>query len=82
LHQWATGDTGHRSDGLFNLVYDPAFLMNAWHRVAGNTGARTAGIERETVAWIEARIGVPEFLNELRDRLKDGRFAPVEVGWR
>ena len=79
LHRWATEDTGRRFDDLFNLVGDPAFLMNAWERVAGNIGARTAGIDRATVAWIETRIGVPEFLNELRNRLKSGQFTPVEV---
>jgi RNA-directed DNA polymerase len=79
LHRWANEDTGRRFDDLFNLVDDPAFLMNARERVAGNIGARTAGIDRATVAWIETRIGVPEFLNELRNRLKSGQFTPVEV---
>src|SRR3954465_12081642 len=33
-----------------NLVHDPAFLVMAWERVAGNTGARTPGVDRATVA--------------------------------
>jgi RNA-directed DNA polymerase len=42
LHQWASDDTARRFDDLFNLVYDPAFLMHAWERVAGTKelGAR------------------------------------------
>ncbi|MFF0682978.1 hypothetical protein ACFYVW_30955 [Streptomyces tendae] len=32
------------------LVYDPGFLIDAWNRVAGNTGAKTAGIDGLTVA--------------------------------
>jgi hypothetical protein len=35
LHQWATSDPGRRFDDLFNLVYDPAFLVTAWNRVRG-----------------------------------------------
>ena len=27
LHRWATGDPGRRFDDLYNLVYDPAFLV-------------------------------------------------------
>ena len=46
------GIRGRRFDDLYNLVCDPAFLMVAWERVAGNAGARTAGIDRATVAWI------------------------------
>ena len=43
LHCWAGGDPGRRFDDLYNLVCDPAFLVVAWQRVAGNKGARTAG---------------------------------------
>ena len=45
LHQWAIADPGRRFDDLFNLVYDPAFLVVAWGRVRGNKGARTAGVD-------------------------------------
>jgi RNA-directed DNA polymerase len=79
LHQWAGGDPSRRFDDLFNLVYDPAFLVHAWERVSGNTGARTAGVDRATVALIESRIGVGEFLGQIRDLLKLGEFQPVEV---
>ncbi len=34
--RWSTGDTTARFDDLFNLVVDPAFLVMAWERVAGN----------------------------------------------
>ncbi|HSH59730.1 MAG TPA: hypothetical protein VK988_08855, partial [Acidimicrobiales bacterium] len=45
LHQWATSDPGGRFDDLYNLVYDPAFLVVAWSRVRGNKGARSAGVD-------------------------------------
>ena len=58
LHRWAGEDSARRFGDLFNLVYDPAFLVHAWERVSTNTGARTAGIDKATVAWIETRVGV------------------------
>ncbi|WP_406314541.1 group II intron reverse transcriptase/maturase [Streptosporangium sp. NBC_01639] len=79
LHRWATDDLGRRFGDLFNLVYDRAFLVHAWERVSSNAGARTAGVDRATVAWIEARIGVETFLEEIRNSLKFGGFEPVEV---
>src|SRR5215218_6214502 len=79
LHGWATGDPGRRFDDLFNLVHDPAFLVVAWERVASNTGARTPGIDRATVAWIESRIGVEVFLRDVRAQLKGRVFQPVAV---
>jgi RNA-directed DNA polymerase len=79
LHRWAGDDPSRRFGDLFNLVYDPMFLAEAWFRVAGNAGARTPGIDKATVAGIENRIGVPEFLGQIRDSLKSGEFRPVEV---
>lgn len=79
LHRWAGEDAARRFGDLFNLVYDPAFLSEAWQRVATNAGSRTPGIDRATVAWIESRIGVQSFLGLIRDSLKSGAFQPVQV---
>jgi RNA-directed DNA polymerase len=79
LHRWAREDPSRRFGDLFNLVYDPMFLAEAWFRVAGNAGARTPGIDKATVAGIGNRIGVPVFLDQIRDSLKSGEFRPVEV---
>lgn len=43
LHCWAAGDSGRRFDDLYNLVCDPAFLVVAWRRVAGNKRGADAG---------------------------------------
>jgi RNA-directed DNA polymerase len=77
LHQWATSDPGRRFDDLYNLVYDPAFLVVAWSRVRGNKGGRTAGVDG--VAPRSIVFGVGEFLGGLRDDLKARRFAPTRV---
>jgi RNA-directed DNA polymerase len=80
LHRWAGGDPSRRFGDLFNLVYDPAFLVHAFERVASNAGAKTAGIDGMTVAQVKAREGGElEFLARLRDSLKSGEYQPVEV---
>ena len=79
LHCWAGEDSVRRFGDLYNLVYDPSFLVHAWERVAKNKGSRTAGVDKATVAWIETRIGVEEFLGHIRDLLRSGTFEPMEV---
>lgn len=79
LHSWAGADASRRFDDLFNLVYDRSFLMAAWERVSTNAGARTAGVDRATVAWIETQIGVVPFLDSIREALKSDTYRPVEV---
>jgi RNA-directed DNA polymerase len=74
LHQWANGDPDRRFDDLFNLVYDPAFLVVAWSRVRGNKGGRTAGVDGIVPRSIVTDAG--EFLGELRGNLKARRFTP------
>ena len=63
-----------RFGDLFNLVYDPAFLVHAWERVSTNKGAQTAGIDKATAAMIETWVGVEAFLGQIRDSLKVGRI--------
>jgi RNA-directed DNA polymerase len=79
LHRWAREDPHRRFDDLFNLVADPAFLLVAWHRVRGNKGARSAGVDGETAYYVEARRGVEVFLDGLRASLKDRSFHPLPV---
>ncbi len=61
LHRWAAADPGRRFDDFFNFVCDPATLIVAFDRVAGNTGSRTAGVDGLTVADVEEQVGVPGF---------------------
>jgi len=57
LHRWATDDPGRCFGDLFNLVYDPAFLVHAWERVSANKGAQTAGTDRATPAGLPHHVG-------------------------
>jgi RNA-directed DNA polymerase len=76
LHQWAISDPGRCFDDLFNLIYDPAFLVVAWSRVRGNKGGRTAGVDGVAPRSI---VFAGEFLGRLRDDLKARRFTPTRV---
>jgi RNA-directed DNA polymerase len=76
LHQWATSDPGRRFDDLYNLVYDPAFLVVALDRVRGNRGARSAGVDGVAPRSITDAGG---FLGGLRDDLKARQFTPTRV---
>jgi RNA-directed DNA polymerase len=79
LHRWAAADSGRRFDDLFNFVCDPATLVVAFERVAGNQGANTPGVDGLTVAWVEEFVGVPGFLDDLRSAVKAGTFRPLPV---
>ena len=76
LHQWAVSDPARQFDDLYNLVYDPAFLVVAWNRVKTNKGARSAGVDGIAPRSITAE---GEFLTGLREDLKTRRFAPTRV---
>jgi RNA-directed DNA polymerase len=82
LHCWAAADPGRRFDDLFNLVCDPATLLMAFVRVAGNRGAMTAGVDGWTVGTVEDHLGVGGFLDDLRSQLKAGTFRPLPVRQR
>ena len=79
LHRWSAADSGRRFDDLYNLVCDPAFLLMAWERVAGNNGARTAGVDRYTVRTVTEQIGVTAFLTDLRHQLRQRTYRPLPV---
>jgi RNA-directed DNA polymerase len=79
LHRWAVDELHRRFDDLYNLVYDPAFLLVAWDRVRGDKGARTAGVDGQTAHYIEAVRGVEGFLEELRADVKARSFRPLPV---
>ncbi|WP_438817370.1 hypothetical protein [Streptomyces actuosus] len=71
-------ETRHLASGL-PVLHDPATLMVAFDRVAGNRGSRTAGVDGLTVADVESAPGVPGFLDALRADLKSGSFRPLPV---
>ncbi|WP_341873355.1 group II intron reverse transcriptase/maturase [Streptomyces chryseus] len=79
LHRWARNEPDRRFDDVFNLICDRATLVVAWERVSGNRGARTAGVDAVTRYYVEERLGVIPFLEDLRSSLKDGPFTALPV---
>jgi RNA-directed DNA polymerase len=79
LHRWANDDPHRRFDDIFNLVADPGFLLMAWERVAGNKGARSAGVDGMTAAFVREHVGVENFLADLREQLRSRVFRPLPV---
>lgn len=79
LHKWAASDEGQVFHDLFNLVYDRATLQAAWQRVRANRGSRTAGVDSVTRSYVEQRVGVERFLEDIRSSLKDGTYRPQPV---
>jgi RNA-directed DNA polymerase len=75
LHRWALDAPDRRFDDLHNLVSDPAFLLMAWHRVRGNRGARSAGVDG--VRPRDLPSGQSLFLLRLHLELKSGTFRPL-----
>ena len=64
LHRWAGEDPSRRFGDLFNLVYDPAFLVAAWERVSTNKGGRTPGTNGHR-GLIETSVVVGAFLSQM-----------------
>ncbi|MGH2705451.1 MAG: group II intron reverse transcriptase/maturase [Actinomycetota bacterium] len=79
LHQWAIDGPDRRFNDLYNLIHDPAVLVEAWRRVRSNRGARTAGVDGATAHYITAVRGEQVFLCELQEDLKSRRFQPAPV---
>ena len=54
----------------------------AWARIAGNTGARTVGVDRATVRSLVEQMSVDVYLEELHQQLRQRTFRPLPVRGR
>jgi group II intron reverse transcriptase/maturase len=76
LYQWSKANPDGCYRDLWNWVIDPRNLRCAWRRVASNRGARSAGVDGQTVVSIARELGREVFLGRIRDELHSGRFRP------
>jgi RNA-directed DNA polymerase len=65
-----------RFHALYDRIWRPDVLAEAWRRVLANRGA--AGVDRETLADVEA-YGTERMLQDLSDALQAGRYHPSPV---
>ena len=76
LFMAAKRQRGRRFHALYDRIWRGDVLLEAWKRVRARRGA--AGVDGETLQAIERR-GVEEFLRELQDVLKAGKYRAQPV---
>ena len=76
LASWSQ-DQDFRFDDIYNLLYDGDWLRRAYRSVESNSGAKTAGVDRQTMEDFEEDLEVN--LKDLRRSLKSQSFDPKPV---
>jgi group II intron reverse transcriptase/maturase len=83
LYCWSRNNPQRVFSDLFNLVCDRRNLLHAWQQLSRNQGSRTPGIDGLTRRKIEERPGgVLQFLEEIRQALRDRTYQPQPVRQR
>lgn len=62
---------------LYDKVHRPDVLAEAWRRVARNAGS--AGVDGQSIKWIEQQYGVERFLRELQEELQQERYDAAAI---
>jgi len=76
LASWSQ-DQDFKFDDIYNLLYDKNWLHQAYRSVEENSGARTAGIDQQTMDDFEENLD--ENLKGLQKSLKSRTYSPDPV---
>lgn len=83
LYRWSTANPTEAFADLFNIVCDRRTLAHAWKRLTRNAGSSTSGTDGVTRELIQKRSnGAAEFLEEIRQDLRQGAYQPQPVRQR
>lgn len=83
LYRWSTANPTEAFADLFNIVCDRRTLAHAWKRLTRNAGSSTPGTDDVTRELIQKRSnGAAEFLEEIRQDLRQGTYQPQPVRQR
>ncbi|WP_226530909.1 group II intron reverse transcriptase/maturase [Metabacillus niabensis] len=77
LYLCAKESSNRRFHALYDKMYRPDILAEAWKRVKANKGS--SGIDNETIEYIVYEYGERNFLNDLYLELKEKSFRPSPV---
>lgn len=67
----------YRYYSLYDKVYYPDILKEAWQRVKKNRGS--CGVDGQGIKEIEDKVGVEEFLKEIHKELKEKTYRPQPI---
>ena len=76
LHQKARQERGFKFYVLYDKMFIPYMLREAWQTVRSNAGA--AGVDRVTIAEVE-EYGAGKYLHELGEELRKQTYQPQAV---
>lgn len=82
LHQWAAAEPGRRFDELYNLVYDPTFLVVAWDGPGADPtpGPTRPGSTRPRPARSVSRSAMVTRIDHLAQRVGKVRDQHDRIG--
>ena len=77
LYLCAKENPKRRFHALYDKIYRPDILAEAWRRVKGNQGS--GGIDGQSIQKIVEEYGESRFLNEIYIDLKQKKYRPLPV---
>lgn len=75
----AKANPEHRFEDMYHLLYRTEWITTALDNVLSNDGAKTPGVDGVKKANLKTVEEQFEFINQLRESLRNGEFTPTPV---